>query len=142
MAKRTLESWLAAYGESHQNPLNERLHRICVPLITFSLLGMCWALSPLLAFALCALGLLFYLRLSLPLAAGMSSAAALSLWLASLLEHPFEVSLVVFALAWVGQFYGHHVEGRRPSFFQDLQFLLVGPIWLLSGLYRRLGLPL
>ena len=38
------------------------------------------------------------------------------------------------------QFIGHAVEGKRPSFFKDLQFLLIGPIWLLSNLYRRVGI--
>jgi len=137
---RTLESWLAAYGASHQNPLNERLHRVCVPLITASVLGLAWAAAPWLAVAVSALALAFYLRLSVPLATGMLVLGGGCLLVVSRLPHLVETSLAVFVLAWVGQFYGHHVEGRRPSFFQDLQFLLVGPIWLLSALYRRLGL--
>jgi uncharacterized membrane protein YGL010W len=50
-------------------------------------------------------------------------------------------SLVIFVVAWIGQFVGHAVEGERPSFFKDLQFLLIGPLWLLAAAYRRFGLP-
>jgi uncharacterized membrane protein YGL010W len=46
--------------------------------------------------------------------------------------------LAVFAIAWLGQFIGHKVEGAKPSFFKDLQFLLIGPLWLLSYVYQRL----
>ena len=45
----------------------------------------------------------------------------------------------VFVVAWVGQFVGHHIEGRRPSFFTDLKYLLIGPLWTLDKLYRKLG---
>ena len=48
---------------------------------------------------------------------------------------------VLFVLAWVGQFIGHKIEGKKPSFFEDLQFLLVGPVWLLRFVYERMGLP-
>jgi uncharacterized membrane protein YGL010W len=52
----------------------------------------------------------------------------------------WKVSIVVFVIAWIGQFIGHSIEGKRPSFFKDLQFLLIGPLWLLSFVYRRLGI--
>ena len=48
---------------------------------------------------------------------------------------------VLFVAAWVFQFAGHEVEGRKPSFFKDLQFLLIGPAWLMHFIYRRLGIP-
>jgi uncharacterized membrane protein YGL010W len=51
-------------------------------------------------------------------------------------------SLVIFAIAWVFQFIGHHLEGKRPSFFKDLQFLLIGPLWVLYPIYRKIGLSL
>jgi uncharacterized membrane protein YGL010W len=47
---------------------------------------------------------------------------------------------VVFAVAWIGQFVGHGIEGRKPSFLEDVKFLLIGPAWLLGDLYRRLGI--
>jgi uncharacterized membrane protein YGL010W len=51
------------------------------------------------------------------------------------------VSLVIFAVAWIGQFYGHKVEGKKPSFFKDIQFLLIGPAWLMHFVYKKLGIP-
>ena len=50
-------------------------------------------------------------------------------------------ALAIFVAAWIGQFIGHAYEGKRPSFFKDVQFLLIGPLWLLAALYRRLGIP-
>jgi len=51
------------------------------------------------------------------------------------------VAAVLFVAAWVGQFWGHKVEGKKPSFFKDVQFLLIGPAWLLSFIYKRVGIP-
>jgi uncharacterized membrane protein YGL010W len=44
----------------------------------------------------------------------------------------------VFVLAWIGQFIGHKIEGKKPSFFDDLRYLLIGPLFVLAVLYRRL----
>ncbi|ALD21194.1 DUF962 domain-containing protein [Hymenobacter sp. DG25A] len=151
----TLNALLAEYGESHQNPTNKLVHWICVPLIMFSLLGLLWsvpmpagvhALSPWLNLAtvVMVLAVVYYFRLSVPLAIGMvlitvvmamgirliDAESGLPLW---------TISLIIFVLAWVGQFWGHKVEGKKPSFLKDLQFLLIGPLWLLHFVYRRLG---
>ena len=53
----------------------------------------------------------------------------------------WQTCVAIFVVAWVGQFIGHAVEGKRPSFFKDLLFLLVGPLWLLAFVYRALGVP-
>ena len=50
------------------------------------------------------------------------------------------LSLAIFVLAWIGQFIGHKIEGKKPSFLDDLRFLLIGPLFVLSFLYRRLNL--
>ncbi len=50
------------------------------------------------------------------------------------------VSLAAFAGAWVGQFVGHKIEGKKPSFLKDVQFLLIGPAWLLSFVFKKLGI--
>lgn len=136
---KTVEQWFEEYGASHKNPTNKKVHWICVPLITFSVVGMLWALSPLLTMGLMVAAILFYLRLSLPLAIGMALILTLMLWLASTLVKPFLVSIVIFVAAWIGQFWGHKVEGKKPSFFKDLQFLLIGPIWLLGFVFRKQG---
>ncbi len=150
---RTAQEWLDAYGESHRNPTNKALHWVCIPLIMWSLVALIAHVpSPLegagVDSAALFLGLvtLYYLRLSRPLALGMAAVSAGLWWLTRaapgwLPAHTslWEAALWVFALAWVGQFIGHKVEGKKPSFFEDLQFLLIGPLWLLSDLYRRLG---
>jgi uncharacterized membrane protein YGL010W len=50
-----------------------------------------------------------------------------------------KLAIGVFVLAWIGQFVGHKIEGRRPSFFTDLQYLLIGPAWLMSKALGRFG---
>jgi len=146
---------LNEYAESHQNPTNKLVHWVCVPLIMFAILGLLWSLpvpaavrtlSPWLNWAtvVMVLAVAYYVRLSGRLAVGMvlvwaamalglrvvDAGAALPLW---------AVCLIIFVLAWVGQFWGHKVEGKKPSFLKDLQFLLIGPLWLLHFIYRRLG---
>lgn len=151
---RGVEDWLQAYGESHRHPANERLHWVCVPLIMLSLVGLLWSLpvpralaaAPLVnwgsAFVVAAL--VYYFVLSRPLALGMVivSAAMLALlaWLDGFDTPLWVICAVVFALAWAGQFVGHAVEGKKPSFFEDVQFLMIGPLWILAGAYRRLGI--
>jgi uncharacterized membrane protein YGL010W len=152
---RTVDDWLAEYGTSHENPTNKALHWVCVPLIVFAVLGLLWSLpvpaalahrAPLVNWAtlLIALALGYYALLSVRLALGMLPLLALAVValarLDTLAMPLWQVCLVVFVVAWIGQFIGHALEGRRPSFFKDLQFLLIGPLWLLSFAYRRLGL--
>ncbi|CEA02036.1 hypothetical protein BN1049_00618 [Pseudomonas saudimassiliensis] len=136
---KTIEQWFEEYGESHQNPLNKLAHWICVPLITFSVLGILWALHPVVAMVTVGLALVFYALLSWQLAAVMLVQSLLMLWILSLLPQVFWPSVIIFVLAWIGQFIGHHVEGKKPSFFKDLQFLLIGPAWLLGFVFRKLG---
>ncbi|QDQ25920.1 DUF962 domain-containing protein [Chitinimonas arctica] len=125
------------YGESHQNPFNKRVHWLCVPLITFSLLGMLWAATPWLAITFVLLSLVYYLRLSPAIALGMLLMAAAMLAVLSQLPKVLWFSVAIFVLAWIGQFVGHKVEGKKPSFFDDLKFLLIGPAWLLGFVYRK-----
>ena len=150
------QRWLDEYGESHQHPLNEKIHWICVPLIMLSLVALLSLLPLNLAilnqypslnhwgFALVVFASIYYFFLSIPLFAGMISVSVLLLvgthWL-SILPFPlWQTSLAIFVVAWIGQFYGHKIEGKKPSFLKDVQFLLIGPLWLLSKLYRRYGI--
>ena len=152
---RTVSDWLGEYGTSHKNPVNKLLHWICVPLIVLTLFGLLWSLpvpdlfssiSPWLNWATVLVGaiLLYYLALSPALAAGMLVAFTLILlvtkWLATLPWPLWLTSLTIFVVAWIGQFIGHAIEGKRPSFFKDVQYLLIGPLWLLAAAYRRIGL--
>ncbi|QEL57126.1 Mpo1 family 2-hydroxy fatty acid dioxygenase [Chromobacterium paludis] len=142
----TLSQWLAAYDESHRHPFNIAMHKLCVPLIALSLLGMLMVLPGPLPWAWLTVlaGVVWYWRLSQQAALVMALLSSLALLLLTLAQSaglPLgQASLLVFALAWVGQFLGHAREGRKPSFTQDLQFLLIGPLWTLRALWRRLGL--
>jgi uncharacterized membrane protein YGL010W len=141
-APRAIDTLLAKYGESHLNHTNEVIHFVCVPVIVFTLLGIIWWIHPLAAVAVSVLSLGYYFRLSKPFAAGMLAMSVLMLGLLSLMPPAtvLPLSLAIFVLAWIGQFIGHKIEGKKPSFFDDLRFLLIGPLFVLSFLYRRLNL--
>jgi uncharacterized membrane protein YGL010W len=141
-AQRQIETLLAKYAESHVNPANEVIHFICIPAIMFSLLGLLWALHPVAALGVTLASLVYYFFLSVPFAVGMLLMSGAMLWVLSVLpqEMLLTISLAVFVLAWIGQFIGHKIEGKKPSFFEDVRFLLIGPLFVLSFLYRRLGI--
>ena len=151
---RTVQQWFDEYGESHSNPSNELLHIICVPPIVMTVIGFLWAIpvpqaiaevSPWLNWAVLAVAaaIVFYFRLSVALGIGATIGLTALLfavrWLDTLSWPLWLTCLVIFVVGWIGQFIGHSIEGTRPSFFKDVQFLLIGPIWLVSHIYRRLG---
>jgi uncharacterized membrane protein YGL010W len=153
---RTVADWLGEYGSSHENPTNKLLHWLCVPPIVLAVMGFLWSLPVPAAFAAAspwlnwatlaaAAALVYYFALSPALAAGVLLAFIVLLLVTqglSQLPWPLWVtSLAIFVVAWIGQFVGHAIEGKRPSFFKDVQFLLIGPLWLLAAAYRRFGLP-
>lgn len=139
---REIDVLLAKYSESHRNHTNEIIHFVCVPVIVFTLLGLVWSLHPLAAVAVTVVSLLYYVKLSPPFAVGMLIMAGLMLGLLSLMppQVVLPMSIAIFVLAWIGQFIGHKIEGKKPSFLDDLRFLLIGPLFVLSFLYRRLNL--
>jgi uncharacterized membrane protein YGL010W len=154
---KTINQWLAEYGESHQNPTNKAVHWICVPLIFFSVVGLLFSIKlPFFSIgdmqgnvALIVLGftLIYYFSLSKSLTVGLLLFTVLCVYLCYLIEHSgfaplWQVSVTIFVLAWIGQFWGHKVEGKKPSFLKDLQFLMIGPAWLMSFIYQRLGIAL
>jgi uncharacterized membrane protein YGL010W len=149
---RTLRDWLNEYSVSHQNPTNKLLHWLCIPPIVFSVLCALKAipvgnelLNP--AIIVGVLALAYYARLSWQLAIGnlllflLLYAGVVALQQATGANFLWVVA-AIFVVAWIGQFIGHHVEGAKPSFFKDLQFLLIGPLWLLADVYRRLSIPM
>mgnify|MGYP001627109491 CR=1 FL=1 len=139
---RTIDTLLARYGDSHRNPVNEWVHIVCVPLIVFSLLGLLWSVHAAVALAGSVAALAYYAKLSRPFALGMLAMLALML-IALAAMQPIVIlplSLVLFVLAWIGQFIGHQIEGKKPSFLDDLRFLLIGPLFVLGFAYRRLRL--
>jgi uncharacterized membrane protein YGL010W len=140
--ERNIDTLLLQYSESHRNPTNELIHIVCVPVIVFTLLGILWALHPLAALAAVLGAMAYYWKLSRPFALGMLVMSAVMLGLLALMPPltVLPVSLAIFVVAWIGQFIGHKIEGKKPSFLDDLRFLLIGPLFVLSFLYRRLHL--
>ena len=153
---RSLNQWLVDYSLCHSHPRNRLIHHVCVPAIQFSLLGLLWLVElPLpgglphwlnnMATLLVVLAMIFYLMLSWRMAIGallMSVAMLMVVHVLHQLGILFETSVVVFVIAWVGQFVGHMIEGKRPSFFEDVRFLLIGPLWVLSYAYAALRIPI
>ena len=152
---RTMQDWLDAYAVSHQNKTNKKIHFICVPLIVFSVVGLLmsipsgiikslttvesdlvanWAVVTMIPI------MFFYLRLSVKMGVlvlaflflciyvNAQIATFMSLW---------QISLGIFVLAWIGQFYGHKLEGAKPSFIDDIKFLLIGPAWILDDIFFK-----
>lgn len=141
-ATRRVDQLLAHYGESHRHPTNELIHYAAIPLIMLSLLGMLYALHPWVAYAFLAASLVYYLRLgSVPFLLTMLGVSALMLAIVHALGSlVLPVSVGIFVVAWVFQFIGHKIEGKKPSFFEDLQYLWVGPLFVLSRLFLKLGI--
>ncbi|MDQ7948413.1 MAG: DUF962 domain-containing protein [Pedobacter sp.] len=161
MEKRQVDIYFDKYADSHQNHTNELIHWICVPSIVFSLLGMVWAIPfPHLEFLgkyngyfnwasfLIAFSLYYYFTLSPVLSflmlwvVGLMSFGIVKLewWAANGGPALWLSCLGIFVLAWIGQFIGHKIEGKKPSFLDDVKFLLIGPIWLLHFICKRLGI--
>ncbi len=146
---KSLRVWLEEYGESHQNKTNIIIHKICVPLIFVSIYFMLFQINlPMSeknilylnwANAFYVVALVFYFRLNKKVGFTFLIVGFLlgivSCFLWKFMFHKssramLRYSFIVFVLAWIGQFIGHHIEGKKPSFIKDLQFLLIGPIWV------------
>lgn len=152
---KTMQDWLDAYAVSHQNKTNKAIHFICVPLIVFSVVGLLmaipnatlksvsgiqndgianWAMVTLIPV------LFFYLRLSVKMGILILSFLLLCIFGNTLISSYmplWQSSLIIFIAAWIGQFYGHKLEGAKPSFFDDLKFLLIGPAWILDDIFFK-----
>lgn len=149
-----LTTWFEHYSGDHRNPINQRVHVVAVPAILWSVIALLWTIPvpPTLAqpglwagLAMAAT-LIFYWRLSRRLALGMLllfvafGASCVAIRVAFGVRTLLWIAVAVFVVAWIGQFVGHRIEGRRPSFLTDLVYLLIGPLWVLAKGYRRLGL--
>lgn len=152
---KPLNQWFDEYSVSHQNPKNKAIHFICVPAIFFSIVGILMSIpstfltslfqlnQPLIenwAFVALIFVMIFYFRLSISMAIRMTLLSLLCLianFYISKAIPLFIFSIVVFTVAWIGQFYGHKIEGKKPSFFKDLQFLLIGPAWVMENIFSK-----
>ncbi len=160
---QTLENYFSIYAESHSHPRNKQLHLICIPLIFYTVIALSaamaipdavlpellrdfsvrrglaiWNLGTVVSI----LGLIFYFRHSVKYFLIMCFAVAACWWLALSLKTAFPnwhiyINIFIFVVAWIGQFVGHGIEGKRPSFYHDLLFLLVGPLWVIKWFEER-----
>ncbi|MDX1801658.1 MAG: Mpo1-like protein [Marinobacter sp.] len=156
---RSLSQFLADYGDSHQNATNQWIHIVCVPLIFASTLGLLWLVpvgnwlglgGPAAywlngATVLGALAGVVYLRL------GLGTFVLMTVWFALSVLAVIGISkagwsllwtsVAVWVFAWIIQVIGHRIEGKKPSFIEDLVFLLIGPIFVSVELASKLGIP-
>lgn len=151
---KSIDTWLDEYGESHQNPVNKTIHWVAVPIIYVCVFGLIWDIptpdlfsSPLLNWATIILVpvMAFYFVLSMVIGLAMTIFSALLVLLVAWydgtgISSVSFISIVLFVIMWVFQFVGHAIEGKKPSFFKDVQFLLIGPIWLMADFLRRIGI--
>ncbi len=150
-----VDTWIDTYAVCHQNRTNKLLHYVCVPVIVLSLVGILWALpvpqafveiSPALNWGTCFMlaSVVYYFILSLPLALGMLPFVLLITAILSWIDKSswplMQVSIALVVIAWIGQFIGHKIEGKKPAFFEDIQYLMIGPLWMLAASFKKLGL--
>lgn len=152
---RPIDHWFASYSGDHRNDTNQWIHIVAVPLILWSVIALLWCIPvpgtwflPGLWAALAMFAAwMFYFRASRRIGTGMLAVfvlmALLTHWLHNTLgtQQLLYLAIGVFVVAWIAQFIGHSklFEGKRPSFFTDLRYLLIGPAWILSKAYRKLG---
>jgi len=152
---KTLDQWFEEYAVSHQNPTNKAIHYICVPAIFFSIVGLLMSIpsgflnnlldlnQPIIenwAAVVLVFVLFFYLRLSVAMAIKIAIFSILCLVINYYIGQfvpLWAFSIAVFVVAWIGQFYGHNIEGKKPSFLKDIQFLMIGPAWVVQNLFSK-----
>lgn len=149
---RNIDTWLRMYGESHQNPINKNIHRVCVPLIMLSLLGLLFLIPTpkfLVEYNLnfgklfILFALLYYFILSRFFCFLMTLIIIPMFLIISYTSTHFSLHInlilwiCVFTISWVGQFIGHKIEGKKPSFLDDLSFLLIGPLWIVAPILKK-----
>jgi uncharacterized membrane protein YGL010W len=147
---RTQRQFLEEYRRTHGNATNALVHTICVPVILFASFGLLWSVPVGVWLGFTGLWgtwlnaaniagplvLVFYATLSARAAVLM--AVILLFCTAGVVGlQDVGVPLTWFCgglwiAAWLGQFYGHHVEGAKPAFLDDVVFLLIGPLFILD----------
>ncbi len=154
IAERPIDAWFAKYSADHQNATNQTIHFIAVPTILWTVTALLWCVpvpgtlfgaGAWAAFASFA-AWMFYYRASRTLGFGMLAVLVVMLGIDRYLQERIglsmllKVAIAVFVVAWIAQFVGHKLEGKKPSFLTDLVYLLIGPAWVLAKVLRRFGL--
>jgi len=153
---KRIDVLLEKYGESHMNLTNKLIHWVCVPVIMFSLFALLFCIPFFIArnwwanwaIIVLVLAWIYYARLSVVMLFGFIIIGSLIMWgiltlfaLAGYDAAKLAVwAVIIFVVAWIGQFIGHKIEGKKPSFLEDMQFLLIGPAWLLSFIFKKMGI--
>jgi uncharacterized membrane protein YGL010W len=151
--ERPIDRWFASYSGDHRDHTNQLIHVFAVPAILWSVVALIWCIpvfgtrfqSGIWAVLAMFGAWMFYNRLSPRIGYGMLAVFFVMACTCRLIEQNlglpflFWSAVAVFVVAWIAQFVGHRIEGRKPSFFTDLVYLLIGPIWVLSKLYRSMG---
>jgi uncharacterized membrane protein YGL010W len=139
---KSLVDHLSQYAAYHRDPRNIATHFVGIPLIFVAVAVLLsrpgWSVgavlvSPALVVAL--MSAWFYLRLELRLGVLMTVLLGLAVWLGQILATQstsvwLGSGLGMFVVGWVIQFVGHHYEGRKPAFVDDLTGLIVGPLFV------------
>ena len=138
---RKVDQLLAHYGSSHTHPTNELIHYAAIPLIMLSLCGLMFAVHPWVAYAFIAASMIYYARLSVVFFISMLIWSFIIVFLVHAMgTYVLIESVAIFVGAWIAQFIGHKIEGKKPSFLEDIQYLWVGPMFVLSKLFLKLGI--
>ena len=142
---QSMQQLLDEYASSHQNKTNKLIHYFAVPIIFWTITAMLWVVKipqvENLAVVMTVLVSLYYISKDIKIAIQMIVISILCLlldaWLEKLGLPLLYIAIGLFIIAWVFQFIGHNIEGKKPSFFKDLQFLLIGPAWIVKELFSN-----
>ncbi|MDM0114538.1 DUF962 domain-containing protein [Variovorax sp. J22R133] len=139
---RKVDRLLAHYGESHRNHTNELIHVVAIPAIMVSIVGLLFALHPWVAYAFVAASIVYYVRLRSPVLLAVMAAWTVVMFalVYAMGDKVLPISAGIFIVGWIFQFIGHKIEGKKPSFFEDIQYLWVGPLFVAAWLLQRLGI--
>ena len=150
------DGWLRRYEETHSDLTNPVVYWAAVPMVVLGTVGLLWSLpipdafyeiSPLMnwgtAFLMAAA--VYYFIISVSLAIGMLpfviGVAGINMWLDGSDFSLLRVSIVLLLAGIIGLWLGHRNQGGIRPVLDDLQFMMIGPAWLLSVLYKRIGIP-
>jgi len=151
------DGWLARYEKTHSDITYPALYWAAVPIVVLGTVGILWTLpipdeffeiSPLLNWGTTFLmaTAVYYFIISVSLAIGMLpfivGVAGVQMWLAQSAFSPLRVSLGLLLAGIIGLWMGHRNQRSLRPLIHDLQMMMIGPAWLLSVLYRRIGIPL
>ena len=133
---RDIQALFADYASYHQTKGHKWFHRLGIPMIMLTLIGMLTRveLGPVdAAMVLISLSTIYYLTLDWILGVAML-AVSVAMYFAGA-AMPMAVNLAIFILGWIFQFIGHSVyEKKSPAFFRNVVHLLIGPLWILNDL--------